>query len=363
MHRGATLPLDDHSLVIGASEDADVVLLDPGIETHHADLRLTGAGWALSSRDGNVQGADTNQRLDSVDLAPGELARLGHVWVTVVESAAPWTDPPTEPIDIEPAELEPDADVNAPVDDMGNEEQVDNPPVHEEPAPTATATVDIDAGGACQDISTDAVVQTGPLKRKWSKLQVLCAGLAGLVLLSACAAYGIVGGAAKSAQAKPVFIGLDDKAATKAGANGSDARGDAGSVTPGKMLLPEELRTAFRKRLVEVDLLKRFDLDLRDGSWKMQAVLDDEEAARFERTLVGFVHLHKITFPIQAKVGSAEHMLPFKIRQVISGTNASVVTLEGNRLYVGDEYQGVRLVSIQGSRLTFAGKRKIEVKW
>jgi type III secretion protein D len=56
-------------------------------------------------------------------------------------------------------------------------------------------------------------------------------------------------------------------------------------------------------------------------------------------------------------------MLPFKIRQVISGVNASIVTQDGERMYIGDELKGVRLVTIDSSILTFAGKRKIQVKW
>jgi hypothetical protein len=106
-----------------------------------------------------------------------------------------------------------------------------------------------------------------------------------------------------------------------------------------------------------------FDLTLQDEQWFMQAALDDEEAARFERILTSFIKQHNIAFPVHAWVGSAESMLPFKIRQVVYGSNASVVTQDGDRLYVGDEYRGVRLVAVAGDRLTFAGKRKIEVRW
>jgi type III secretion protein D len=140
-----------------------------------------------------------------------------------------------------------------------------------------------------------------------------------------------------------------------------DAANSGGTAE--RALTGEELRNAFRKRLADSDLLRRFDLSLLNEQWTMQAALDDEEAARFERILTGFIKQHNITFPVHAKVGNSESMLPFKIRQVISGSNASVVTQEGDRLYVGEEYRGVRLVAIQGNQLTFAGKRKIEVKW
>ncbi len=149
---------------------------------------------------------------------------------------------------------------------------------------------------------------------------------------------------------------------------GARAIGDAyvaanPDAAPSKPLTPAELRKAFRKRLADADLLPRFDLNLQDHQWQLKAALDEEETARFERILNAFVKQHNIKFPIQAQVGNNELMLPFKIRQVISGTNASVVTSDGSRLYVGDELKGVRLVSIQGDKLTFAGKRTIEVTW
>ncbi|MES2075945.1 MAG: hypothetical protein V4462_10060, partial [Pseudomonadota bacterium] len=134
-------------------------------------------------------------------------------------------------------------------------------------------------------------------------------------------------------------------------------------AAPAPVLTGEALRGAFRKRLADADLLKRFDLDLQDQQWLMKAALDDEEADRFARILSGFVKQQRIDFHISAKIGSGESMLPFKIQQVISGANASLVTQDGERIYVGDEYQGVRLVAIQANQLSFSGKRKIEVKW
>ena len=126
---------------------------------------------------------------------------------------------------------------------------------------------------------------------------------------------------------------------------------------------PQALQSAFRKRMKDADLLQRFDLDLNESAWSMRAHLDDEEGARFERILKAFVIEHKITFPISAKVGSAESMLPFQIRQIVTGANAGIVTGDGDRVYVGDELLGVKLVAVVDNHLTFMGKRKIEVIW
>jgi type III secretion protein D len=137
----------------------------------------------------------------------------------------------------------------------------------------------------------------------------------------------------------------------------------AQSPAPQRKATPQQLREAFRNRLAEVDLLKRINLDLRDNEWTMQASLDADEAARFDRILKAFVQAHNIKFPVHARVGSAEVMLPFRVREVITGANAGIVTQDGRRLYVGDEYRGLRLVAVEGSHLQFDGERKIKVQW
>jgi type III secretion protein D len=341
--------LDDDAVVIGSDESAGIVLLDPGIETEHASLRKTSEGWAVSPLDGEVLSSDTNEPLQSLDLRHGEFGRIGRVWVTVVDSDTPWIEPPADPVDIEPDDLQ------------GGNGGAGRLQTNDEAQHMYAAAGDAlsETGGAHDDGTGEETEGNAPEvegKRKLGKLQLILVATGLVTVLAAWAAFQLAGGSPETAPFKPGIAGADgaQKAAPGAGPAGSGKALD---------LTQEQLRVAFRKRLTDVDLLKRFDLNLRDSAWSMQAALDDEESARFERTLASFVAQHKITFPITAKVGNAEHMLPFKIRQVIWGANASVVTLDGNRLYVGDEYQGMRLVSIQGSRLTFMGKRKVEVRW
>jgi type III secretion protein D len=337
LHRGATLPLDDDAVIIGCDETAGVVLLDPGIEPEHASLRMTSEGWALAALKGEVLAADTNEPLRSLDLQYGEFGRIGRVWVTVVDADTPWGAPPADPVDIESDDLQGEIDATAPQEPKDEAQQ---------PAVAGDAAAETSVQDAGVSATQDG--EAPKAKRKRGMAALILGGLGFAAILGT---WGVVQFAGGSSGTPPAKTG-DAEGAQKA----------AGAAKPAG-LTPEQLRAAFRKRLAEVDLLKRFDLNLRDGAWTMRAALDDEEAARFERTLTSFVAQHKVTFPVTANVGNAEQMLPFKIRQVISGANASVVTVDGNRLYVGDEYQGVRLVSIHGSRLTFMGKRKIEVRW
>jgi type III secretion protein D len=358
LHRGATLPLDENPHVIGASDDADVVLVDPGVEAKHATLSLTESGWQLSALDGTLRTADSNQPETVIDLEPGDFARLGSIWLTVVEQDARWENPPPEPVDVQFEQDDVEASVEEPEDE------------------TAMAAADASEAAAPQDAAAAqaadadelAAEAAGPgFMQRLRGRRVIYIPLAIGTVLSAAAAYAITSKPETAVSAKK----LAEQAATRQKSTGKpgdrtiaaayDAMNQDGTTE--RPLTGEDLRKAFRKRLADAELLKRFDLQLQNEYWSMQAALDDEETARFERILTAFMKQHNINFPVNAKVGSSEAMLPFKIRQVISGSNASVVTQDGDRLYVGEEYRGVRLVAIQGNQLTFAGKRKIEVKW
>jgi type III secretion protein D len=362
LHRGATLPLDDNPHVIGASDDADVVLVDPGIEAKHATLSLTESGWLLSALDGSLRTADSNQSQTVIDLAPGDFARLGSIWLTVVEQDARWENPPPEPVD---AQFDAVAD-EIPLAELESEAAM--------AAADASAADVAQSAGAAQASGYENVADEHRgngrgLMHRLRGRRVVYVPLAVATVLSAAAAYAITSKPETAVSSKKLAEQAQSgsrpkssgRPADKTIAAAFDAVNQDGTVE--RPLTGEELRKAFRKRLADADLLKRFDLQLQNEHWTMQAALDDEEAARFERILTAFMKQHQIAFPVHAKVGSSETMLPFKIRQVISGSNASVVTQEGDRLYVGEEYRGVRLVAIQGNHLTFAGKRKIEVKW
>jgi type III secretion protein D len=326
LHRGASLPVDEQPQLIGASDDADVVLVDPGIAQRHAMLRLEAGGWSLLAMDGAVKGAQHDAAEDQHALPPGAAARIGHVWVTVSPGDAPWQDPPPEP----PAGSAPP---EPPAQDEEQEEEApeEGPAVDDEPAadthdeaPAEPAPVPVQAAG-------------NPPRR--TRMVMLPAAL-GVMLL----AVGTYAYSSRTPAPAPAQVAVVKPA-------------------PPRPPTPEELRKAFRQRLAEVDLLRRFDMQLDDRAWTLRAALDDEETARFKRILDAFVARYKIDFPIDVRIGGPDAMLPFRVTQVVTGANASIVTDDGQRLYPGDDYRGVRLVAIDGNRLRFNGERAIEVKW
>jgi type III secretion protein D len=353
LHRGATLPLHDESHTIGASDEADVVLVDPSIKERHATLSKTEAGWLLSTGDGPLFDAETNREQSLIDLLPGDFARIGDVWIAILLQDAPWVGAPPVPLD----------------ESLMDEELV-------AAGAEASAQESMEAEGAAPATAGQApqaaVAEGRPaVKRKWRGTRIALGVMATTVVLSAAAAYAMTSKSVSSDMSNVLdpmpgssqsVLEKEDKAERKTKHMAFDAK-NSGSGKGAAALTPEALRKAFRKRLADADLLQQFDLTLNDESWQMQGNLDEEDARRFDQLLRAFMSEHHIAFPVHAKIVSSEGMLPFKISQVISGANPNIVTQEGQRLFVGEEFRGMRLVAIQDNHLTFAGKRKIEMNW
>jgi len=322
LHRGATLPLEDQSHSIGASDEADVVITDDGISSSHAKLSSSESGWILTAEEGNVFSEHSNKPQKVVDLAPGIFARLGHVWLTVAEHDATWVSPPPLPGD----------------DDLSSMEEGLQPTDSSVPA----------------NERQDATSSMGSRGRHFALVSLIV----GTIVFSAAAAFAIT---SKSdlADKKALAAGLKQPLAAEIGGDGQH------DTVPGaaKPKTPAQLRALFKKRLADADLIKYFDMDLGDGEWTMQADLAEDDAARFDRLLHNFMKEYQIAFPVHAKIVGAESMLPFKIKQVITGANASIVTEDGQRMFVGEEFHGIRVVAIEDNHLVFAGKRKIEMNW
>lgn len=355
LHRGATLPLDDKPHLVGASEDADVVLVDDSIQPRHAMLSCTESGWAVYADGGDIFDANTNVRLPVIDLMVGDFARLGDIWIMIVRDDAPWVRHPPVPVDA-PSLSEEGAELAS--------------ATTEAPASIVETPASIDVSGmpgaVAPVVSADVAA---PARRRH---RVLAIPLLAMVVLSAAAAYalaprslqpeGTSKNVMKTGNGAKLQVNKSGKA-TISGINNTDASKSNLPLGATPELTSKQLAKAFEKQLADVDLLKRFDLTLEEDLWTMQGNLDDEETTLFERVLPKFLAQHHIKFPVNAKIVSVDNMLPFKIHQVISGLNASIVTQDGQRLYVGEEYRGVRVVSIQDNHLSFAGKRKIEMNW
>lgn len=63
--------------VVGRSRDCDLVLDDPNVSRHHAELRREGEGWAVADL-GSTNGIKVNgRRVEQAELSPGDRVTFG----------------------------------------------------------------------------------------------------------------------------------------------------------------------------------------------------------------------------------------------------------------------------------------------
>jgi type III secretion protein D len=148
-----------------------------------------------------------------------------------------------------------------------------------------------------------------------------------------------------------------------------EARGTKGAsdvlaaVLAGRAVSEDDLLAELKRQMGEQDLLQRVDFDFSADRLEMRANLDREEQERFERLLKKFDKTFHPKFEIVARIVPLKDLLPFKVVEATTGKGANVVTDSGDRLFVGDTLKGYRLAAVEPGKVTFTGRRHIEVAW
>ena len=83
----------------------------------------------------------------------------------------------------------------------------------------------------------------------------------------------------------------------------------------------------------------------------------------FRSMLSRFGEQFDTAVPVISRVRVRDNVLPFKILQIVGGPSGHVVLEHGDRLFVGDEVDGLRLVLIDNSKVVFDGTQRFEVHW
>ncbi|MBN2974782.1 type III secretion protein [Pseudomonas fluorescens] len=103
LHQGAALPLFGEQWSIGSQADADLLLSDPGIAEHHAQLRLDGANWSVQAEAGLLHGAEGQALAQIPSLPMGVVFSIGSVRLCVALADQPWLQVPApEPASVAP---------------------------------------------------------------------------------------------------------------------------------------------------------------------------------------------------------------------------------------------------------------------
>ncbi len=126
---------------------------------------------------------------------------------------------------------------------------------------------------------------------------------------------------------------------------------------------PFEVRQQLLNMLSERDLSQRVSLQVINGQVALNGDVSEEDLALVTRMLDRFGEQFDSVVPVLSRVRAHDNELPFKIVQIIGGANGHVVLEDGNRLFVGDQVDDLRLVMIDNSKVVFEGAQRYEVRW
>ncbi|NNB30665.1 type III secretion protein [Pseudomonas fragi] len=98
LHEGAALPLFGECWSIGADQDADLELYDPGVAARHARLHGMAGRWTVQAQEGLLQDDAGTVRAQIADLAPGRAFAIGGIRLCVADTQSAWLDEPADAV-------------------------------------------------------------------------------------------------------------------------------------------------------------------------------------------------------------------------------------------------------------------------
>ncbi|TLV11645.1 EscD/YscD/HrpQ family type III secretion system inner membrane ring protein [Klebsiella indica] len=299
LHRGAALPLSGQQWCIGAAQDADLALYDPGVKDRHCQLSKTEQGWQALALEGTLNDNE-GQHCEALDLQPGTPFALGHIWLCIVSASMPW--PGEQEADVEHVEAE------------------------EKALPTP-------AIGEPLEVAPSVVMGKRRLPG-WAKVLYLLLGLLLTMMLGSWL--------------------LQDSIASP-----------SAPLPPEKPRLASEAnaRQVIASMLSDRGLGKSVTLSVGNNSLTLSGKLDNDDSQRLDRMLRTFYQRFNVTLQIHNRTSTVSNRLPFNIVQISTGPRANIVTADGQRIFIGDEVDRLRLVAINHDSIEFAGRENIKVKW
>lgn len=125
----------------------------------------------------------------------------------------------------------------------------------------------------------------------------------------------------------------------------------------------QDVRPPLLAMLRERNLTPGVKIDMDKGRLILSGDLDKERLQILDRMLTRFHSQYNVVPQLVNNTQPLVAKLPFRIVQISTGKRANVVTDGGKRLFVGDQLEGMRLVSISDSQVEFAGNENIRVNW
>ncbi|MGF6109282.1 type III secretion protein D [Pseudomonas frederiksbergensis] len=305
LHQGAALPLIGEQWLIGADAEHDLALYDPGVAALHCRLTRTEDGWQLKAEDSLINDEEGHART-LTELTPNQTFALGNVWLCLSAAEQDW---PLVPV------------------------------------------------AAQSENAQDSAEQSPPLVNvsgRSTRFDRIGAVIVGVLVGIMGSAWGLSRSASQPSEAISAPVA----------AIAAPAPSKTNAASPSKVKLAS--RDAVRRQLnalLSDRLLTDVSVEDSGEGLALKGGLKDDALLVYQRMLQRFNERYELPVPLLDEVATAGAGLPFVIVQIISGTNAHLVTSEGQRLYIGDVLNGLRLSRIDEQRIEFDGDRHVEVRW
>lgn len=274
-HQGAALPLFGDQWWIGAGDESDLVLSDPGIALRHARVYRTDDRWSVQAQDGLLLDSAGQPQAHLVDVGMNTFFAIGNVRLCIT------------PVNVE--------------------------------------------------VTPVSILPTPPGAKAFVHKRSLGI-LAGVILLA-------------------VALGLSFTRDPQASLMSAPGQAKA------RLESAYEVRQQLLKMLGERELSDRLALDIVNDQVVISGTANAEEVGLVSRMLNRFRDQFETQVAVLSRVSRQSNRLPFRIVQIVGGRSAHVVLEDGGRMFLGDEVEGVRLISIDNSKVVFDGQQRYEVGW
>ncbi len=134
-------------------------------------------------------------------------------------------------------------------------------------------------------------------------------------------------------------------------------------IQRGRLATADAVCAALLSMLRERDLADSVRVVNVKGAVTMSGELSATQLAVLKRMMTRFYALYEMIPPLRDRTTTLSVKLPFRIVQITMGAHANVVTDHGQRLFIGDEVDNLRLVAITSTQVEFNGREHIMANW
>lgn len=377
LQAGAALPLDQ-PLLVGRSDECDLLLLDDHAPPHLLEISVEAGGWLqLTALHDGLRLEDGTPLAGTVSLEPGQPFGIERLWLEVQPTEAPWEawiDPaeralaPLERPDSEDGSVQADGveETGGPAADEARDHRPhpsastargssgmagdlenwlisadgDDSPFHTAPARRRPAP----AGDASSSSAS-------PWWRRWKTWGIFGGGglLTGAGLLTMAIQFGLFTppGAVRAAMSPTDVQGEQPRAADTGQSGGSNRLRSGNESDPPK----RSVSIATGPASTEAGGLDRDRSPTAEPSDPAPALLP----GRNDRVRSGG--------GVTVLRGDVDIILPFEVREVVLGARSRVVLTSGQVLLPGEAVGRWRLMEIKAGSLVFDGPQRVLLPW